>query len=185
MTPLAVALTLAYVVVAALLLNLNLAAPYRAWIKVLAIVLVTGLYIVAWWGHHQLMGWATADALPENFRVHWVTVDEPDKVTGADGAIYFWVRRLDEADLPFGPPRAHQIPWDEKSAEQAQEVLEQLEEGEILNGTMSRSVLREEELDAETGEQYAGEASVAGEGGGEPMFEFFRAPPPSLPPKGS
>ena len=51
-----------------------------------------------------------------------------------------WVRSLDEAGLAYGVPRAHSIPWSEEAAEAAQEALENLEEGELLNGRMSRDL---------------------------------------------
>ena len=118
MTGTVIILTLAYVGVAALLLNLNLGGAIRfGWsVKLGAIVLVTGLYVAAWVGHNGLLGWPTSERMPEDFRLHWVTVTEPDKVTGADGSIFFWVRILDEAGLPHGDPRAYRVPWDEETA---------------------------------------------------------------------
>ena len=63
--------------------------------------------------------------MPADFRLHWVVIEEPDKVTGADGKIYFWIRELDQAGLAEGAPRAYQIPWDEDTAEAAQDALEE------------------------------------------------------------
>ena len=55
----AVGLTIAYVAVGALLLNLNLATRRPVAVKVLAILLVSALYAGVWYGHRALMGWAT------------------------------------------------------------------------------------------------------------------------------
>lgn len=175
-------LTLSFVAVAALLLSLNLATGYSAWIKVAAVVIVTALYGGTWFAYQDLLGWASPAPLPEKFRVHWITMDDPDKVTGEPGTIYFWVRELDSADLPVGAPRVHRIPWDEDSAEAAQQALEQLEEGELLNGRRSRNLVSEEE-ESEMGADYAGDRAISGEGGQQPSFEFIRVPPPSLPAK--
>lgn len=175
-------LTVAYVAIAALLLNLNLATAVAGWLKVTAIVLVTALYAGVWYGYQDLLGWATPDSLPEEFRVHWITLDDPDKVTGAPGAIYFWVRQLDDAGFPVGAPRAHKIPWDEDSAEAAEEALARMDEGELLNGRLSKGALAEAASVVE-GADYAGDTTISGDGGDRPTFEFSRVPPPTLPPK--
>ncbi len=185
MTPTVVVLTLAYVGVAALLLNLNLSVTTRfGWgIKLAAIVLVSGLYVGAWVGHKGLMGWPTSERMPEDFRLHWVTVKEPDKATGADGSIFFWVRMLDEAGLPQGDPRAYRVPWDEETAEAAEAALEQLEAGKPLNGRMSRQIIdTDADLTPEEGRDYAGNDGTTGSAE-RPRFEFVRVLPPTLPAK--
>ncbi|NIP15879.1 MAG: hypothetical protein GWM88_14595 [Pseudomonadales bacterium] len=176
-------LTLAYVAVAALLLCLNLATRFAPWVKGTAVVLVTMLYASAWFGYRGLLGWASPAPLPETFRVLWITAEEPDKGSGAPGTIFFWVRELDEAGFPVGAPRAHWIPWDEASARAAQEALEKLEEGERLNGRLSRGMVDEGEGRPEEATGYAVEQSVTGAGGRRPDFEFVQVPPPPLPPK--
>ncbi len=184
MTGVAVSLTVAYVAVTALLLNLNLATRLNVFVKAGAVVLVTGLYAVAWHGHIGLLGWATRDPLPDDFRVHWITIDEPDKAAGTAGTIYFWVRELDAAGLPHGQPRAHRVPWDEATAEIAEEALMQLEEGELLNGRITLQIV---DPDAQPlvveGADYGGDALASPSGGDRPQFEFSRVPPPALPPK--
>ncbi|MDH3641460.1 MAG: hypothetical protein OES38_05155 [Gammaproteobacteria bacterium] len=176
-------LTLAFAATAALLLNLNLATRYSRVVKGAAIIVVSVLYAGSWYGYQGLLGWASPDPLPETFRVLWITMDEPDKATDGPGAIYFWVRELDEAGLPVGVPRAHRIAWNEESAEAAQEALERMEDGELLNGRMSRNMVAEDQTRAEDGADYAGDPSISGDGGLLPEFEFTRVPPPSLPAK--
>lgn len=182
MTPLVLLLSLAYAAVAALLLTLNLATRFAVWIKALAIMGVSALYAVTWIGLGGLMGWASADPMPEEFRVLWISTDEPDKADGAPGTIYFWIRPLDEAGLPAGPPRAHKVPWSESMAEAAEAAMARIEEGELLNGRIGRGVVSETDQSPEES-GYAGEQSVAGSGGERPRFEFVRVPPPALPPK--
>ncbi len=178
------ALTLAYTAIAALLLNLNLVSRYSPLLKAAAIVAVSVLYAGTWYGYQGLLGWASPDPLPENFRVLWITMNEPDKTTSASGTIYFWVRALDDADLPAGPPRAHRIVWSEESAEAAQAALDRMEDGELLNGRLSRNMVTDEQVRIDLGTAYAGEQSLAGDGGRLPNFEFIRVPAPTLPAKG-
>ena len=177
-------LTLAYVVVAALLLNLNLATRYNSWIKGAVIVFTTGLYAGTWYGYKEMTGWASTVSLPETFRVLWISIDEPLKSGDEPGYIFYWVRRLDEAGLPVGSPRAHRVEWDEASAEAAENVLSALESGEERNGRLSRSLVVNEQSDdvAELADQ-GEEQSVSGVGGGIVSIEFLEVPPRTLPAK--
>ena len=118
----AVLLTLAYVGVAALLLNLNLATRHPGAVKAGAIALVAALYVGAWHGHKGLLGWASDDPLPARFRLHYATVEEPDKGTGAPGTIYLWISALDGA-VAQRAPRAYRVTWD---ADTARAVLDAL-----------------------------------------------------------
>lgn len=182
MTGSVILLSVAYAAVAALLLNLNLATRYAVWVKGLSVLLVTGLYLGSWNGLNGLMGWATPAAMPDEFRLMWIAMDEPDKKTREPGSIYFWVRELDEAGLPIGAPRAHRVVWSEEAAESAEAALKEIEEGELLNGRLSRNLVSDQE-EVEPGVEYAGDQSVSGTGGERPNFEFIRVPPPALPPK--
>lgn len=179
----ALALTLAYVATAALLLNMNLSTAWPVWVKAGAVVLVTGLYFTAWQAQKGLLGWATPETPPETFRLHWVTVDEPDKAGGGPGAIYLWLRELDAAGLPRGAPRAHRLAWDEETAQAMHEALESLEEGEPLNGTFSRQAVAA----TEAGQDALPPAGTPADSAGaqRPRFEFRRAPRPTLPAKPS
>lgn len=182
MTLAVVGLSIAYVVVTALLLNLNMATRHRAAIKVAAIVLVTAAYVLAWYGYRGITGWATPEPLPEDFRVHWLMIEEPQKSGDKPGAIFMWVRELDDAGFPVGDPRAHRIPWSDSAAREAEAARASLEAGELLNGRLSRDALAPEETDASP-DEFAGDTTAAGNS--QPGFEFSRVPPPALPPKSS
>lgn len=169
-------LTLAYVGVAALLLNLNLATRHGVLVKSGSIVLVTGLYAATWYGHRALSGWASPEPVPDRFRVHWIVIEDPDKSGDRAGALYFWLRELDEAGVPAGPPRAHELPWSKAGAKASQRALERLVAGERLNGKV---VSRVEGVSASE------DASLPAVPPAESVgFEFSRVPPPALPPKG-
>ena len=177
-------LTLAYVAVAALLLSLNLATRYSAAVKAAAIVVVSLLYVAAWQGTRGLMGWPSPDPLPEEFRVLWITIEEPDKGQGLPGSIYYWARALDEAGLPEGAPRAYTVPWSEEEAESAQAARDRMEEGELLDGRRTRAPLSQAEAPASSPEEDWGTRGSVGQDGRRPLFEFMSVAPPTLPAKG-
>lgn len=183
MNTVSIGLVFAYSVTSALLLALCLSDRLSRALKLFAVLSVTCLYFVTWQGYQDSLGWPTKQTMPDNFRVLWITVEEPDKAQKEPGSIAFWVRSLDEAGLAYGVPRAHSIPWSEEAAEAAQEALGNLEEGELLNGRMSRDLAPQS--DQKTGEvqDYAAGKSPQGEEGILPNFEFFKVPPPTLPAK--
>ena len=101
----------AYVVVALLLLSLNLTSHWKWWVKAAAIV-VTGIFFIqAYIQTYALLGWPTDTDLPRHFQVLWAKVEDPNKFTGAEGAIFLWVDELDEFNLPIGVPRSHKLPF--------------------------------------------------------------------------
>ncbi|MCY4215071.1 MAG: hypothetical protein OXF68_15795 [Gammaproteobacteria bacterium] len=178
-----VALSLAYAVIVALLLNLGLASRWGLAVKLGAIVVASGFYIAAFEGHKQLMGWATSAEMPEQFRLHWITIEEPDKASRSPGSIFFWISELDVAGLVASAPRAYRLPWDEATAQAAEDALAALNEGEPLNGFISRGAIAADEDTAGQDESAGGSAYPSGDDGLRPSFEFRRVPPPTLPPK--
>ena len=101
----------AYVVVALLLLSFNLTSRWKWWVKAAAIV-VTGIFFIqAYIQTYALLGWPTDTDLPRHFQVLWAKVEDPNKFTGAEGAIFLWVDELDEFNLPIGVPRSHKLPF--------------------------------------------------------------------------
>ncbi len=178
-----VALSLAYAVIVALLLNLGLASRWGLAVKLGAIVVASGFYIAAFEGHKQLMGWATSAVMPEQFRLHWITIEEPDKASRSPGSIFFWISELDAAGLVTSEPRAHRLPWDEATAQAAEDALAALNEGEPLNGFISRGAIAADKDAAGQGDGAGGSAYPSGDDGLRPSFEFRRVPPPTLPPK--
>ena len=59
-----IVLSIAYALVAALLLNMNLVTPYSVWLKAGVILLTSVLYLGTWFGYQGLTGWATNQPLP-------------------------------------------------------------------------------------------------------------------------
>jgi hypothetical protein len=164
-------------------LNMNLATRYSARVKALVIVLVSLLYFGAWHGYRGLMGWPTPDPLPEKFRVLWISIDEPDKANGLPGSLDYWVRALDSAGLASGPPRAHRLVWTEAEAEAAQEALDRMDEGEVLDARRSRAPLARVNEAPVLEEEEWGNRISPGEDVRRSKFEFMAVGKPNLPGK--
>lgn len=185
MTETILILTFAYTAIGALLLNLNLATPHSRKIKLGSIILVTCLYAGTWHGSLDLLGWPSKGSLPEAFRVHWIFLDEPNKHSEEEGGIYFWIRHLDQNNLPVGDLRSFKSPWDRSMAEYAQTALEEIEGGIPINGFAARGEGTDEREEARgTGTPDADGPMLTNPEGEELAFEFRRALAPQLPPKG-
>jgi hypothetical protein len=178
----ALLLSVAYVITTALLLLMNLATPYSGRIKGGAIILVSGLYAVSWFGYQGITGWPSSQRMPEVFEVLWISIDERRIQEDVPSSIYYWVRNMDEAGLPEGQPRAFRRPWSERAAEDAEQAIAALENGEALNGTLSRTLMTSEETSASIS-NYAGENAITGESEGSIQIRFTTPPARRLPPK--
>ena len=122
-----------------------------------------------------MLGWATSEDMP-TLSGCWITIDEPDKASKEDGSIFFWVRELDEAGIPQGAPRAYRVPFTEQAAEEAQAALGKMEEGDVMNGTLSNNAMREKDKEAQREGDYEGTDRMGGDDGFRPMFELRRYP---------
>ena len=125
----------AYIVVAVLLLSLNLTSRWRWGIKAVAILVTAVFFIEAYVFTYRLLGWPTNTELPGHFQVLWAKVEEPNKFTGGEGAIFLWLDELDEYNIPLGVPRAHELPYTDRLAEAVLEVTEKIQEGLEVSGT--------------------------------------------------
>jgi hypothetical protein len=177
-------LVFGYVLLAALVLNLTVSGGWPTFAKIGAIVVVTACYWLSYTGFRATEGWPTRNSLPTDFRLHWVTVEEPDKVTSSEGAIYFWVTMLDTEGRPAGPPRAHRLPFDAETSAAAEAALNRLNEGEPLNGYLSRQLMDPTDAVDNTEDRRItqGELSLT-DGGAQFRLEFREVPLPDLPAK--
>jgi hypothetical protein len=159
-------------------------AGYRTRYKIASIILVSCFYIATFKGIEDLMGWPTTAITPEEFRTVWISIEEPDKQSQTPGAIYYWLRELDNAGIPRQAPRAYRVDWSVQTAMIAQAALTRLEQGEILNGRQSRNILKNEEANNKN-QQSIGASARAGNQQGRPTFEFTAVSSPTLPLKPS
>ena len=176
-------LAICYAAVAALLLNLNVASAWGWKVKAGAIVMVTALYGVTWFGIVGLEGWATEAAMPDRFQLQWVAIDEPDPESDAEGGIYFWVRHF-EGSGRTTEPRAYVLPFDDEDADSARDALALLQEGKRVEGRMTMQSLDPDAERSDEELELAEDATPPGEAPQDfPSFEFREMPPPDLPPK--
>jgi hypothetical protein len=134
-------LVASYVALAALLVSLNIASLWAWWVKALAIVVMTGFYAGSYLSVSGMLGWPALSAPPDHFQLISSTVVEPSKRTGDRGAIYLWVRRIDEEGNPFGAPRAFQIGFDDGLAREVAAAQREIEGGREMMGTLQESPL--------------------------------------------
>ena len=100
----------AYVLVGLLLLSINLYSNWSWKVKAASIVVTTLLYVVTYLSFPPLLGWPTGELPPQRFRLVGADVVQPDKMTGAKGMVYLWVKDL--GDLSGrAQPRAYKLPY--------------------------------------------------------------------------
>jgi hypothetical protein len=106
-----IGLSIAFALLAALLLVIALRARIP-WPLKLAMVLVTSAYYcVTFFRIEGLFGWSATAPLPPQFQLLWARVVEPNPLDKDPGAVHIWVEALDAANLPNGQPRAHRLPY--------------------------------------------------------------------------
>ena len=178
-------LGIAYAVVAALLLNLNLASPWGRGIKLAAIFIVTALYVAAYIGAQNLRGWAIAEPPANPFKLHWAVIEEPDKVNGIPGRIYILAQPMGAGGALRGSPRLHGLPFSVELADALEEALEQVEDGKPFEARLAYKKARPPE-EAKI-QKREGESASEETAGDRPTLEleFRDLPVPNLPPKGS
>ena len=176
-------LGVAYAVVAALLLNLNLNSSWRREIKIGAIFLVTGLYFAAYQGAQDLRGWATPETPPNPFKLHWAIVEEPDKVAKTDGAIYLLAQPISEYGALLSRPRLYQLPFSPELAQQVDDALNEVDKGKPLEGRLSFKAAKPGE--EKKPQKRDGQKSRPDSEGDKDRLklEFRDLPIPDLPPK--
>lgn len=100
----------AYVLIAILLLSINLYSNWSWRIKAGAIIITTAFYIISYISFPPLLGWPTTQQPPERFKLLAAHVEQPDKSSGDEGAIYLWVNQIDDLTA-YGEPRAYRLPY--------------------------------------------------------------------------
>ena len=177
-------LALSYALLAALLLNIWIATKWSTAFKISLVMVTTLLYVGTYVGLRDIQGWPSTDPLPDSFRLLWARIDEPDKRSGKEGNIYLWVQKLDVAERLTGEPRAYRLPYRLDLAENVQSAMNKTGQGTLLNGKMTRGLLKESDNDMQstTGETQ-GDADATSIGDGRALLEFSEVPRTQLPAK--
>ena len=97
-------------------------------------VVTSAFYIVSFVGVRGLLGWASVDRLPANFKLLQARIVEPHSLEGDPGSIYLWVEALDEGNRPSGVPRAYRIPYSDRLAEKTDRAAGEIAAGRPQGG---------------------------------------------------
>ena len=127
-------LAVAYAVVGALLLIVLVYARLHWSLKAVVIVVTSAFYFVSFGGMRGLLGWASAEKLPANFKLLSTRIVEPHSLEGDPGSIYLWVEALDQDNRPSGVPRAYRIPYRDKLAEKTDKAMSEIAAGRPQGG---------------------------------------------------
>jgi hypothetical protein len=189
------ALAVSYALIGALLLAILVYSrlPWRA--KAVAVVVTSVFYIATFAGTRSLLGWATTERLPPNFKLLHSRIVDPHTVEGDQGSIYLWIEALDADNRPSGVPRAYRLPYTDRLAERTHEAERQMAIGHPQGGRAAdfgngegglidavreyivpRAILSTEGGDPSTGEFKAG--ALPGDN-----VSFTPLLPPRMPPK--
>jgi hypothetical protein len=193
-----VGLSLAYVLLAVLLL-LALTRALLPWpLKAAAIALTSAFYVIAFFRTEGLLGWSSPGPLPQRFQLLWVRTVDPDRALDDPGAIHLWLEEIDDANLPSGVPRAYRLPYSTALARKAEAARVEIVNGHPQAGRALdfASASADAPPDTPVTPPRAGEP---GESGGDPStglfdpamlgglntqsVDFVPLPPPRLPPK--
>lgn len=166
-----VGLLAAYVLLAILLLSVNLYSQWSWWVKSIAIVITSIFYAVSYFSFPHLLGWPTQQELPKHFRLLSSEVQQPDKLTGADGVIYLWLKEVKDI-TKRNSPRAYELAYSEWLHERVIRAQAKIDRGVPQLGEYEEDVdaLRTPVNTSETGQESLD-------------IQFYDLPDPLLPAK--
>ena len=178
-----ISLTIAYALLALLLLSLNLKSAWPWPIKAVAIITAVPLFVVTFFSLQALLGWPTVSELPAHFQLHAALVEEPSTDHGRDGGIFLWLTpagddaepeeaaadmaitdRAEPATKPL--PRAFALPYSRELHEKVEAMRKALLEGTFVAGRYKKG----SPLGRRFSQQNGG-------------IDLFMPPPPPMPSK--
>jgi hypothetical protein len=187
---------IAFVIFSAMALWIIIGCRGYWWLK--ALFIVASLYFSAclWTSLETLQGWPTEQSPPEEFEIKWILAEEPNKQTGAKGAIYLWAVNLhpekSENDdyivvlhnkTMINEPRLYKLPYSRNLHKQAMEFQKQIAKGERVMVRMGK-----EGMQGEGNGKGGKDGKGDGKGDGRSLSQeqeiiFHRLPPPIFPEK--
>ena len=84
-------LTIAFVLISAIVLWFSIRTPGQIIIKAMLIPVTVWYGLVLYYSVPNLMGWPISQSIPDNSQVLDIRIKEPDPKHNDPGAIYFWV----------------------------------------------------------------------------------------------
>jgi hypothetical protein len=135
-----IALPIGFLILATILLWFLIYTKGKWGIKV-ALIMLGGFYsLVVFDSLGTYAGWATSETLPDEFRVHWIVINEPNKKTGDKGNIYVWIGGAKASLSVFGyksaqaEPRSYSLPYSLEMHKKAAGALALLRKGKAVFG---------------------------------------------------
>ena len=135
MNTVVLAISVAYVLMAVLLLCMGLTSRFAWWLKGVVIVVTSIFFIESFFATKSLLGWPGTGQLPHRFQLLWTRVVEPDPKISDPGAIYLWVEELDENNVPSGTPRSFRLRYTPPLAERSLKARDEIMAGNPQEGT--------------------------------------------------
>ena len=127
-------LSIAFALLAALLLIIALRARIPWPLKIVMVLVTSAYYCVAFFRIEGLLGWSATAPLPSQFQLLWARIVEPNPLDRDPGAVHIWVEELDAANLPNGQPRAHKLPYSATLAAKVQAARDEILKGHPQGG---------------------------------------------------
>lgn len=127
-------LSVAYALIGALLLVVMVYTRLPWQLKAVAVVVTSSFYIASFLGMRGLLGWASLEKLPANFKLLQARIVEPHSLEGDPGSIYLWVEALDDGNRPSGVPRAYRIPYSDRLADKTDKAQTEIAAGRAQGG---------------------------------------------------
>jgi hypothetical protein len=124
-----IGLSIAFVIISAIVLWFSIRTPGQIIIKALLIPATVWYGLVLYYSVPNLMGWPISQSIPDDSQVLSIRIKEPDPQQNDPGAIYFWANIKPDSKSPeqtvkalFDPksmfsynsktqPRAYQLPY--------------------------------------------------------------------------
>tara|TARA_Y100000034_G_C6840923_1_gene380465 strand:+ start:252 stop:965 length:714 start_codon:yes stop_codon:yes gene_type:complete len=94
MTQSSVGVPIAFGIMLFLLLWLIIYTEGKWFLKLAAVAATLFFSVSLWHSVDSMLGLPSETQLPEKFLVHWIVVEEPNKVTGDEGSIYIWAKNI-------------------------------------------------------------------------------------------
>ena len=131
-------LIVAYLLVAAMLLSLNLYSTWHWFVKTAMNVIVVAFILVTYHSWPGLLGWPTERDLPKQFYLHAVNIDEPNR-------IYLWGADI-EHGLGRSIPRSFALPYSAKLHDSVDKASRKLRKGLPVVGQVTNTAGSIDEL---------------------------------------
>jgi hypothetical protein len=112
-----------YVVLAAVLAGLNIFSALSWLTKAVLLVATSAAYLALYFSFAPLLGWPSSDDLPKRFGLIALYVQEPDRITGAKGNVFFWVTDKTSQNTV---PRAYLLDYEPELHARAKEARAKL-----------------------------------------------------------